>query len=453
MLYITKPPDTDPRSPKISASLMSALAVEELRFTAFSCWDAMITNMDDVDVEALVEMTFFIIGHYWEAFDEESKTRAENLVKFLLERHERILVDYSNRLPSLRHIKELEELYKEVCGLRPPLDNRGAFALFGQRVNHENPNIVQQALLELAEFLKSDQDYLQMSAVSEQPDSIVLILTRSLLDCASKYNGWHPDISRLCAECIGLIGCLDSNRLETTRKQRDFVLVQNFEDAIETTEFVTYLLDNVIVKAFLSTTDIKFQGFLAFAMQELLDRTDLRVAVAQQGQGESERVFRRWLTMSDSTKDTLLPFLNSKFVIGPMAYREVEYPIFRGGTGRSYAWWIRALVLDLLNNGQNVFSQILFEPLRRLVRVQDLTVTEALLPFVVLHVVIGTEQPDFRDKIKAELAGILGYQPPESASYIEREDTKLYYEVMVVHPLVKLFLFGLLTTVGRVSNY
>jgi serine/threonine-protein kinase ATR len=408
---------------------MSALALDELRVAAFSCWDAMITNMDDVDVEALVEMTFFIIGHYWEVFDEESKTKAAALITFLLEKHAEMLKTYSNRLPSLAHIEELGDLYRKVCSLRVLLDNRGTFAVFGQRLGHENPSIVQQALVELAAFLKTDQDYLQMSAISEQPDSVVLSLTRSLLDCASKYNGWHPDVSRLCAECIGLIGCLDSNRLETTRKQKDFVLVCNFEDASETTDFVTYLLDNVLVKAFLSTTDMKFQGFLAFAMQELLDRTDLKYAVAQNGAGECARVFRKWEALTEGTKEILVPFLSSKFVIGPMVYREIEYPIFRGGTGRSYASWIKALVLDLLNNGQNPFSQIIFEPLRRLVRVQDLTVTEALLPFVVLHVVIGSDQPDFRDKIKAELAGILGYQPSETASYLEREDTKLYYEV------------------------
>ncbi|KAK0655783.1 hypothetical protein B0T16DRAFT_487236 [Cercophora newfieldiana] len=416
--------------PQISASLMSAMSLDELRSAAFSCWHTMITSMDEADVEALVEMTFFIIGHYWEGFDEDSKARAKSFIRYLIEKHERTLISYSNKLPSLTHIKELRSIYEKVCSLRPALDSRETFAVFAERLNHENPSIVQQALLELAEFLKLNQEYIQISAVSEQPDSVILSLTRSLLDCASKYNGWHPDFSRLCAECIGLIGCLDSNRLETTRKEKDFVLVHNFEDASETTNFVTYLLDNVLVKAFLSTTDMKFQGFLAFAMQELLDKTDIRFAVSKRGVGDSEKVYRKWLSMSESSREILVPFLTSKFVIGPMVYRPVEYPIFRGGTGRSYASWIKALVLDLLHNAQNGFSNILFEYLCRLVRVQDLTVTEALLPFVVLHVVVGTDKSDFRDKIKAELAGILGYQPPESASYIEREDTKLYYEAV-----------------------
>ncbi|KAK0729999.1 phosphatidyl inositol 3-kinase-like protein [Lasiosphaeris hirsuta] len=417
--------------PQISACLISALGSEELRSAAFSCWEAMIANMEEVDVEALIEMTFFIICHYWETFDEESRLRADSLTKFLMQKYERVLKDCAYRLPSLNHIEDLADFNKKLNILRPPLDHGETFAIFAQRLSHENPGVVQQALVELLVFLRDHQDYLQVSAISEQPDSVLLTLTRSLLDCSSKYNGWQPDIARLCAECIGLIGCLDSNRLETTREQQQFVIIHNFGEASETTDFVAFLLENVLVKAFLSTTDTKFQGFLSFAMQELLDRTDFKVACSTGGHGAAEPLFRKWLAMSDNTREVLTPFLSSRFGVAPLPQQETEYPIFRGGTGKSYANWIRALVLDLLRNGQNVFSQIVFEPLCRLVKVQDLSVTEFLLPFVVLHVIIGQENSsEFRDKITNELTDILTYQPPETASYVEREEMKLYYEAV-----------------------
>jgi len=410
---------------------MTALESDELRSLALSCWEAMVRNMDDVDVEALIEMTILVIKLFWDGFDEQSKARAKNMIQFFLENHPESLEKYGHRLPGLDHINELEHLNKQILALRPELDTRGAFAAFVERLKHENPNIVQQALLELVQFLKTDQSYLQTSAISEQPDSVVPGLARALLDCASKYSDWYPEIAQLCAECLGLIGCLDSNRIETTREEQQFVLIHNFENAAEITSFVVYLLDNIIVKAYLSTTDLKFQGYLSYAMQELLDRTDLKLAVEHEGKGDMEPVYRKWLSMKVSTREALLPFLSSRFWLQPIEHLPAEYPIFRDPTKQTYPQWIRAFALDLLNNSQNVYSDILFAPLCRLVRVQDVSVTEALLPYVVLHLMIGQEhQTKFRDNITAELVKVLEYQPAENASYAEKEAMKLHYEAV-----------------------
>jgi serine/threonine-protein kinase ATR len=49
---------------------------------------------------------------------------------------------------------------------------------------------------------------------------------------------------------------------------------------------------------------------------------------------------------------------------------------------------------------------------------------------VVLHVIVGQEEKDeFRNKVSAELVAVLKYQPPETASYVEKEEMKLFYHV------------------------
>lgn len=391
----------------------------------------MLTHMEEADVEAQIESTFFIVGYYWKSFDEATRRKAKGLVSALLNSHQRILVHYSNRLPPISHIDELADLSKALQALRPRLDKRETFAVFSERLSHENPGVVEQALVQLISFLEKHQDYLQASAISEQPDTVVTVLTRSLLDCAVKYNGWQTDISRLCAEALGLIGCLDSNRLETAREQKQFVVLHNFEDARETTDFVAFLLENVLVKAFLSTTDTKFQGFLSYVMQELLERTDFKSAALTQGNDPNgasvSSVYRKWLAFPENTREVLTPFLTSRFSVAPMPWQTTEYPIFR--PERSYAAWVRAFVLDVLRNGQNLNSQATFEPLCRLIKVKDLAVPEFLLPFMVLHVIVGQENDDFRNKVSAELVAILKHQPRETASYVEKEDAKLFYQV------------------------
>jgi len=411
---------------QISACLLSALAVDELRTCAFSCWAVMLTHMEETDVESQLETTFFLISHYWKVFNEEARSKVKSLLVTLLEKHQPILASYADRLPSLSHIDELADLSRQLDTLRVPLGRREAFVLFAERMKHENPGVVEQTLIELIGFLRKHQDYLQVSAINEQHDSVVTTLMRSLLDCSSKYSGWQSIIPRLCTEAIGLVGCLDSNRIETVREHRRLVIIHNFEDASETTDFVAFLLENSLVKTFQSTTDTKLLGFLSYAMQELLAATDFKAAIETKGEGHRNMPYKRWGALSENTRDTLTPFLTSRFNVAPMAPQTTEYPIFR--PGRSYESWLRTFVLDLLRNGQNEFSRVIFQPLCRLVKAQDLSVAEFLLPFVVMHVVIGqSDSVEFRDKVAAELNGILQYQPPETASYVQREETKVYF--------------------------
>ncbi|KAK4200596.1 hypothetical protein QBC40DRAFT_68990 [Triangularia verruculosa] len=415
---------------QISACLVTALANDELRSAAFSCWASMLTCMEEADIEALLEATFYLIRFYYNSCDEETKLFLKSLLQDLLSKHRQIIVSYSNKLPSLGPIDELRDISQEVEGLCPPLSIRETFSIFSQRLGHENPGVVEYALTELVAYLENHQKWLQTSAISERPDHIVAILARSLLDCSVKYNGWQPSIVRLCAEALGLIGCLDSNRLETTREQQHIVVIHNFDDASETTDFVAFLLENVLVKAFQSTTDTKFQGYLSYAMQVLLERTDFRVAFQMGGEGASEPVFRRWLAFSESTRETLIPLLTSSFLLAPLPKQSTEYPIYKPGK-KPYSAWLKAIVYDLLRSTQNAFSEMIFEPLCRLIKVKDLVVTEFLLPFVVMHVILGQPDPSvFTPRIKTELLTILNYQPPETASYVEKEQTKLHYQAV-----------------------
>ena len=412
----------------MSACIQSALAYDALRPAAFSCWTALLTEIDDEDVEALLEPTFFIVDHYWQSFDQATKDKATVLLATLLENSRHAIQESIDKLPSLGHIEELAELDRRIQKMRPPLETRAAFVLFAGRLSQEHSGVVLQSLNELAGYLRENQAYLQTSAISEQPDSVVLTLTRALLDCSAKYNGIEPDIARLCVECLGLVGCLDSNRLESAREQNRFVMTENFEDPGETTDFVAFLLENVLVKSFLSATDTRFLGFLSFAMQELLDGCDFKMAYAKQGRGDSTAVYRKWLAMRESTREVLIPMLTSRYALPPMAHQQVEYPIFR--QGRGYGNWLRHFVLDLLHNGQNPFSQLVFAPLRRVIRVRDVSIAEFLLPYLVVHAVVGQEHSSsLRTKIIGELLAILNYEPAEDATYVEREDMKLCYEV------------------------
>ncbi|TGJ81418.1 hypothetical protein E0Z10_g7330 [Xylaria hypoxylon] len=414
---------------QISACILAALSHDELRVAAFSCWASMMFCFEESEVDILIETTFYIINQYWSAFEETSQQLAKDLIKFLLEKQQPTIEKYIGKLPSFSHIKELSSIEAKLSKLRFPVDNRTAFFLLAERIYHETSGVVLHALRDLAEYLQRHQGYLQASAVSEQPDSIVSNLVRALLDCTSRHNGFHSEITDLCTQCIGLVGCLDPNRIEAVRGESRIIVTSNFEDSRQVTEFVFFLLEKVLVNSFVSATDTKLQGFLSYAIQELLDRGNIAEAVKMEGLMEGETVYRRWCSLSQSAQEILTPFITSRYRLMPMGQQQIEYPIF--SPGKSYGNWMRNLTLDCLRKPQNPFAMLIFEPLCRLIRVKDLSIAEFLFPYLIIHIILGEEiQERERTVVLHELLNVLQYEPPAEASYAQREDRKLYCEAI-----------------------
>ncbi|KAG4284125.1 hypothetical protein FPRO06_08504 [Fusarium proliferatum] len=414
--------------PQMSACLLSTLAQDALREASFSCWASMLTHLEETDVEALLETTFFVVTRYWPFMNESTALLAQQMLKSLVDEFDPLVAKYIVKLPSLRHIPELRDIEEKLDRHRPAtLAVEEVLEAFAERICHENSGVTLQALTELIPYLQENQAALHTSEISLQSDIGVVTLMRSLLDCASKYSGFPGDIARLCTEAMGLIGCLDPSKIETVREQRSIVILNNFATNEETTDFVLFLLEEALVPAFLSTTDVKFQGFLSFAMQELMGRCDIKAACAMENSGMKggNDIYRKWVAMPETVREVVAPFLASRYVVAPMPHTEIEYPLFR--PGRPYPSWLRVYVLDLLRKGQTPFADLIFEPLARVIRVKDLSIAEFILPYIVLHTLLGsrTTQQE-RDDILGELLAILKYQPAETASYQEKEDMRRY---------------------------
>lgn len=399
----------------------------------------MLFNLEEEDVEALLETTFFIVHRYWPLLqrdDEPDRDTADvvmNMLSFLIDNYEISLTRYISKLPSLSSLAGLAELESRLSSLRPTLSPEESFEIFSQRIKNDSSGVVHLALLELVPYLKCNQGALYASAISQRQNSVVAGLLRALLDCACKYNGIQLDISRLCMECIGLVGCLDSNQIEAVREQRTIVVLNNFETPEEVTDFSLFILEEVLVPAFLSATDTRIQGFLSYAMQELLDRCDIKAACAMQNTGMlgGSDIYRKWIAMPEPIREVITPFLSSRYILAPLPQVTVQYPIFV--PGKPYAIWLRSFVMDLLRKGQNPHADMIFEPLTRVIRVKDLSPAEFLLPYLFLHILLGkrSSEAEKQDVLK-EVEGVLSHRPADDAPYAEKEDKKRYYHVSFI---------------------
>lgn len=377
----------------------------------------------------MLESTFATIIQLWDVFNESIQHRAVSILQHLIDNRKGTVQKSIANLPSLAQIPLLAEVETQLKKLRRRTDVRGTFENFTRRLCHENSGVVTQSLIELKEFLKANQSFLQASAVSEQPDNVVGQLIRSVLDNCVKFSESDKVVTQLCAECIGLVGCLDPNRVESVREYREMVVVSNFEDINETIAFVLCILEKVIVPVFLSTTDTGIQGFFSFVIQELLFKFNFREACSSQHIGY-EDVLSKWQALPPALQETLTPFLNSKFMLKDMKMPEAQYPLFRPeqvGSRSIYITWVKSFVLDLLQKHKNLATQLMFPILCRTIRIRTVSPAIFLLPYVVLHAIVtGTEQN--RDDIGSEILRVLQYEiPPESP--IRREDLKLCVEV------------------------
>jgi serine/threonine-protein kinase ATR len=390
----------------------------------------MLRNMDDEDVEDMLESTFTTVIQRWTTFDDPTRIKAETALQYLLKERSRLVRNKLVNLPSLSLIPELEDVERKVQALRSKTDEANTFAIFSRRISHENSGVVSQALTELKGYLPDHQEFLQSSAASEQPDVVVSQLVRSVLDSCIRFNGPSEKIPVLAAECLGLVGCLDPNRVESIRVPRNMVVVHNFEDALETTDFVLFALEEAILPAFLSTPDSLLQGFLSYAMQHLLQSTDFAEIIPKATKNPSGSqhsvIFQKWLALPHNVREQLTPFLTSRYGLTEIAQTEYKYPIFQPEKPclNLFSTWLRNFVLSLLKKQNSKNASIIFPSLMRAVRPKETSIASFLLPYIVLYVmIVGSDQD--RQDIGRDLINILRYEPPAKL----REEVKLCVEV------------------------
>lgn len=338
-------------------------------------------------------------------------------------------------MPSLASIPELADLELSFEALRDRSDIGFQIYRFVGRCQTESEIVVHQALTELSQFLKDHDSFLHRAALTEQPEPVVAELLRTLLDCCVRFSS-SVQIQSLAAQCIGRIGCLDSNRIETVREKNEILVLSNFMRKDETIDFIIFFLHHVLVDAFLSAPNMRAQGFLAWAMQELLKRCDINSAGTHRLRNtQGEPSYKRWEELPEITRNTLTPFFSSNYTVKAGNYSaRCSYPIFAPAT--SHGEWLRTLVLDLLQRGTDNNIKQIFSVCSRIIRYQDIAISQFLLPFAVLNLVVSTavqadeNQKQACEQLKEELLLILKYPLPHDDRQL-RESILLCSEVCI----------------------
>lgn len=380
--------------PQIRACLQSAMADPDLCDDTFAVWMAFLKALDADETMLVIDQTFALIVQHWTLFSEETQNRANEAILNLTKHHNAQLRARIEYLPSLAGIPMLSKTEAELERFKEMVDIVKVFQAFSNRCKDQNAVVVRRALKELVPFLDTHQKILHQSMIDQKPLPVLAALTRSLLDASVRFVEDHTDITVLCAECLGIIGGVDPYRVETVREKKRVLMLSNFSKRDEDINFVAMLLEQVLVKVFLSTTNAKAQGWIAYVMQEMLKHcgfSGLHLSKPRSSQNTTEA--QRWNEIPEAVRNVLTPFLNSKYSVNQnpaLQYQGPTYPIF--ATAASHGLWLQTFVYDLLRKGQGVNVEMVFPVLARIIRGYDLSIATFIFPFAALNVIVSDDE-------------------------------------------------------------
>jgi serine/threonine-protein kinase ATR len=394
---------------QVRATLQSAFETTALVNEAFSAWVELLNSVDKKKVGELIHHTFSIVAHKWNSFDLQTQNQARLVLEGMLEGHWAEILENVAILTDLSDIKELQHIGGVIYGEKQGLDLHVHLHAFAQRCKDDHIIVVRHALQELKNYLEEFQESIHENATGAQPLPAISELYRSLLDVIIRFKEQDELIVGLSTECIGILGCVDPNQVDTVREKRSVLVLSNFDDVPEVVDFIAHMLETVLVEAFRSAPNGRQQSYFAFVMQELLKLSGIRDALTQRARSSPPKAaLARWSKIPESIQNTLTPYLNSKYSLTNASAAPALVPFPLSGTPPNHASWLRRFVFHLLHRAKGPIAERMFPVISRVIHSHDLSVASFMLPFAIQNVVAGGEGFEI-DFIKEELSCILNF--------------------------------------------
>lgn len=409
--------------PQISACLQSALSDPSLRKASLCSWSTLINNLNDFDLSGLLGQTFSLFLRYWNDCTFTEKQLIRELLLSLINNRRKVIEESIANIPSLKTIKQLDDIEAELLKCRRPISFSDHLRNIAQRCADDSEIVCYQGLLELRECLYENQLSLHSLIVKERTEQVIEYIIRTLLDACQKYREINKDIVIVSAECLGAIGAVDPLRVDSGKKNKELVVLYNFENVDENITFVSSFIQEQLVGAFRSATDVRAQGFLAYVMQELLKFCGFTVSNITNTEQSTLETFKRWSYFSTSSKQTLIPLLNSKYFVNQSHLNTASnYPIY--STAKTYKIWLHNFSLEIFRSVEGDNAKKIFSICTRIIKNQDLSIANFLLPFALLNVILtGTEY--LKTMVTNELLDVLKDGESEKVDPIQAEKAQL----------------------------
>ncbi|KAF8314749.1 hypothetical protein DL93DRAFT_2155621 [Clavulina sp. PMI_390] len=412
-------------APQIMAAMQQLLPAPEVTQVTIETWGIFMTNLSFADIGPYIGSTAAAFVHGWQKFDRHSRDTAISIMTYLFIENLDEIKDHIPEVVNLRY-KDLSMAQSRIDKVLQDVPAITKLEYLLQRCSNDNINVATLSLHDLNKWLNENQKTISSWASGDVFHPILGTIVQVLL-AASARDG-DLDHRVLALESWGLLGAPDPDRFEPSSDETLTVVLHDFKDEDESIAFALHLVSNLLVGAFRSTSDLRYQNNLAFAIQELLKFCKFTPDLIKNNGKVPVKIHNKWNSLPQHIVDAITPLLESKYTHGIAPSTQYLHPLFPA-IG-SYREWVQQWASFLITRTSGKALQI-FGSTKFAVRSQDAEVARYLLPHLVLNVLLSSNDHD-SESIRSEILAVLTAQA-ESAG--EKDDRLLYsaqtiFEVM-----------------------
>lgn len=399
------------------ATLQTTVFVSPLADAALQTWYTFIINLRLADLGPHVGPTTAALVNVWPTLSDRGHKLAMQSIDYILQDDSKAnLGKYLEDIADFSIIPELKSKAERLRYLRRSVTPKERLQYILERTYSHNTAVAIQALEELKVFMSVQySNFTRELASGFVFDSSVGEITKAILGVACRDGEGVETLRSLAFECIGILGAVDPDRFDISLQDTDMVVLSNYADESEAIQFALHLVQNTLVGAFRSTSDIKYQSHLAFAIQELLRFCKFTPDVVLPGASIPLKVRTRWNSLPKHVLETITPLLEARFAVNSTNQPvNTQHPIYH--TQSTYREWIQVWTAFLITRTNGQRAKTIFDVFRLAVRNKDVSVAHQLLPHLVLNVLISGDDDDTK-KIRDEITAVLEDQlDPSSKS-------------------------------------
>ena len=371
------------------------VSIPELSEVTLQSWYKFLTTLNPNDIGTLIGPTSAALVASWTTFTDSGREIAYQALECIVHTMRNHLQQHSVDIVDLTVIPELEPLAGRLKELRGPQTPQEELQRILDQSSSDNLTVAMQSLGELKAFmLKEHKNYIREVTSGDMFDPVVGHLLAALFAAACREGDGTEGLRILAFECIGVLGAVDPDRCEIGVRNTSMVVLKNFTDEGEAVLFALHLIQDLLVGAFRSTSDIKYQSHLAYSIQELLKFCQFTPALVAVGTMTSVpvKVRNRWNALPKHVLETVTPLLEARFTLNQSSSADIQYPIYP--TQSTYREWIQLWTTHLITKASGPIAQKLFSVFRLAVRSKDVVVAHHLLPHLVLNILISENEDD-----------------------------------------------------------
>ncbi len=388
------------------ATLQTTLIIPQLSDAALQSWHAFLAMLEPADIGPHVGPTSASFVASWSLFSDRGRQAAKQCLDYMVLNRGQELGPYLKELADLSSIPELSETNSALKELRSAWTPQQRLTALLERLDSESFAVAIQSAVELKAFLsEADEEYIRSLTFGDVFDPLVGHLIAALYRAACRDGEGMQTLHDLAFDCIGIVGAIDPDRFELRVNDNRMIMLSNFTDEAESMAFALHLIRDVLVGAFRSTSDIKYQSYLAYAIQELLQFCKFTPALVNPGGSNSVpiRVRNRWNSLPKHVLETVSPLLESRFSLETRPLKPLSYPIYPQHA--TYRQWVQAWTSDLIQKVTGPRAAQIFQVFSSVVRNKDVGVAHHILPHLVLNILASGESDD--GAVRMELLSVL----------------------------------------------